>query len=139
MANRKCFACGAEYDYCPSCQDDLRPAWMTMFCSEDCKKVFRACSAFTMGSMNAEQAKKELEGVEFGDYSKFKEDSQKVLSQIYANDEKKGATEVDLNDATEKEDTQAVQKEAVVEDTKTSNKTYNNYSRSYKNSKKNNR
>ena len=134
MANRKCFACGAEYDYCPSCQDDLRPAWMTMFCSDDCKKVFRACSAFTMGSFTAEQAKKELVDVDLGDYSKFKEDSQKVLSQIYA-DIKNYTTEVNLKTNADN-NVQDAKENVATEKVETPVKTYNNYSRSYKNSKK---
>lgn len=122
---RICVVCGKKYIYCPSCKKgNPTETWRFEKCGEDCRKIFRACSDFRFGHMNAAQAQEYLQDVDTSDRSKFNEDIRMNLSAIYADkaEEKKEESkeeEKPVEQPTEEEkaedDTPAPEPDAAVE------------------------
>lgn len=53
--NKKCILCGKVYSYCNSCSEfDHLPRWMECYCSENCKNIFNALSAYNMKTLPVE-------------------------------------------------------------------------------------
>lgn len=60
-ANRKCFLCGNEYRYCPTCSEDRdKPSWYGMFCSEACKELNTILSENNFGRLSDEDASEKI-------------------------------------------------------------------------------
>lgn len=96
---RTCIVCGKKYVYCPNCQKgDPNETWRNIYCSEDCRSIFKICNSFAFGHINAEAAKKKLEKYDVADRSKYSEDIRNNLSAIFA-----AKTEAPKKKAEEKE------------------------------------
>lgn len=55
--NRKCICCGTAYAYCDSCPSDRhKESWYAIYCSENCRKIFKAANDFFFGELTKEQA-----------------------------------------------------------------------------------
>ena len=81
--HRKCIACSTLYDYCPTCWDDrLKPAWMTEFCSEDCKELWEAASKFNMDMISKEEAKEIISALNLKPHTEYVECVQRDLKNI---------------------------------------------------------
>lgn len=78
---RKCVCCGKEYEYCPNCGKNSKPAWMVTFCGEDCKELFNIVSAYNMKLVS--KAKVQAFVAEHGitDFQKFEGPIRKVLEE----------------------------------------------------------
>ena len=59
--NRKCVCCGKEYYFCPSCSSSAKePSWKTIYCSNNCRKVFMTVTDFNYKEITKEQAVENL-------------------------------------------------------------------------------
>ena len=80
--DRTCVICGKHYEYCTNCDRFLNyPAYMAMYCSQECVDLFNVLSSFEAGQTSKEDAKKVLQGM---DQSKMK-----MLKNSIANSYKK--------------------------------------------------
>lgn len=90
---RKCYLCGAEYKYCPTCyQDRMKPYYMSEFHSEDCKNIFDICTRFNMGLMSKTEAQEALSTCDLTNKKNFKSYVQTDLENIFAAEPKKANT-----------------------------------------------
>lgn len=88
--NRTCVVCGEKYSYCPSCGHDLdKPKWMTTFCSDNCRDVYRACAGYYAEQLNKDEVKEILEQCDLSKKEHFTDATQKVINKIYEDDAKK--------------------------------------------------
>lgn len=72
--NRKCVICGTEYKYCSSCngEDKDKPAWMSVFDTENCRKIYYICSNYEIGHYGSkEEAKEKLEKLDLSKKDQF--------------------------------------------------------------------
>lgn len=82
---RICVVCGTKYVYCPNCKKgDPKETWRYMYDSNQCRELFRICSDFAHGHINANEAKKRLSKYDLNDTSKYSEDIRRNLSAINA-------------------------------------------------------
>lgn len=82
---RICITCGKKYVYCPNCQKgDPSETWRNIYCSDECRDIYKICNSFAFGHINVETAKKQLDKYGITDRSKYNEDVRKSLSAIYA-------------------------------------------------------
>ena len=60
-ANRKCYCCGREYYYCPSCPDERKdPRIYIMWDSEVCKEIFNTLASESTKNITAKECKEKL-------------------------------------------------------------------------------
>ena len=82
---RTCVVCGTKYIYCPNCKKgDPTETWRYMYDSEECREIFKTCSRFAFGHIDAEAAKKKLDKYDLTDRTKYAEGIRQNLSAIYA-------------------------------------------------------
>lgn len=82
---RICITCGKKYVYCPNCQKgDPSETWRNIYCSDECRDIYKICNSFAFGHINIETAKKQLDKYGITDRSIYNEDVRKSLSAIYA-------------------------------------------------------
>lgn len=82
---RICVTCGKKYEYCPNCgKGNIKDAWKYMHDTEECRDVFKTCSAFAFKHINAEQAQRKLAKYDLTDTSRFTEDIRMNLADIFA-------------------------------------------------------
>lgn len=82
---RKCYNCGKIYSYCPDCFDDRgKPYIMATFHDTNCAEIFNTCVKFNMGLITKEEAKTLLSGLDLNDKANFREDVQKDIKVIFA-------------------------------------------------------
>lgn len=80
--NRTCITCGKEYSYCNTCSEDRnKEAWHSIYCSEDCKKVFGAVADYLAGDLTKEEAKEKLVGCDLRN-KKYKVKISETLEEI---------------------------------------------------------
>lgn len=85
--DRKCYLCGEEYKYCPTCsQDRMKPTWLAEFHSESCKNIFDICTRFNMKLMNKEEAQEALKKCDLSNKENFKSYVQTDIENIFAAD-----------------------------------------------------
>ena len=93
--DRKCYLCGENYKYCPTCSDDkMKPYWMSDFHSEACKDIFEICTNFNLGKMPKHEAKAALEQYDLSNKANFKAFAQRDLENIFKSDEEPKAKRV---------------------------------------------
>lgn len=84
--NRVCAVCQTKYNYCPNCEKNWRnpqPTWKLMFDKENCYNIFEILSAYSCKIITAEEAKEKLEKCDLSSSKNFREDSQRVLNEIF--------------------------------------------------------
>ena len=87
---RECYLCGESYQYCPTCsQDKMKPAWMALFHSEDCKNIFDICTRFNLKKISKSEAKEELKSCDLSNKANFKPYAQRDLDVIFAEEPKR--------------------------------------------------
>lgn len=85
--SRTCYLCGKSYKYCGTCsQDRMKPAWMDLFHSEDCKNIFDICTRFNMQLMSKFEAQDALSACDLSNKENFKSYVQCDLENIFAKD-----------------------------------------------------
>ena len=81
--NKVCILCGERYSFCSRCEEfDHLPRWMAIYCSDNCKKIFDAISAYNMKLKTKEEAAKILKECDLSRKSEFKESCQKYIDEI---------------------------------------------------------
>lgn len=76
MANkmRKCLCCGKEYSYCHTCKKDRnKPAFMAMYCGENCCKIFDAVNNFNFNLISDSEAKEIINACDLSEIESFNE------------------------------------------------------------------
>lgn len=87
--NRQCYLCGESYKYCGSCSNDrTKPAFLSEFHSESCKKIFDICTRFNMGMMSKAEAKEALLSCDLSNKENFKDYVKRDLEKIFAEEPK---------------------------------------------------
>jgi len=83
--DRKCYLCGENYKYCPTCsQDKMKPAWMAEFHNENCKNIFDIATRFNLKLLTKADAKAEMDKCDLSNKANFKSYVQRDLENIYA-------------------------------------------------------
>lgn len=55
--NRICLTCGKAYSYCPNCtEDELKPTWMALYDTENCREIFNTLTEYNAGIITAKVA-----------------------------------------------------------------------------------
>lgn len=67
---RKCIVCGAEYDYCPNCNNE-QPRWRFLFDTKNCNDIWEVFNDYRTGQMNATQADKALKQLDLSKEADF--------------------------------------------------------------------
>ena len=81
--NRVCLTCGKAYEYCGYCPTSKNlPMWMNLFDTENCKNVFES----------KETAATNLSLCDLSKVSTYKENIQKIVSEIIDNKNDKKVT-----------------------------------------------
>lgn len=61
MANRICLTCGNKYDYCGSCNNNLKlPVWKNIYDTDNCRMIFRTVSDYAQNAITKDVAKNNL-------------------------------------------------------------------------------
>lgn len=83
--NRECVVCKTRYEYCPHCNHDINaPSWKAIYDSENCKKIFDACSAYVFKHINASEALSRLNECDLSKENNFAKGIKKNLADIRA-------------------------------------------------------
>lgn len=84
--NKKCILCGKVYSYCNSCSEfDHLPRWMECYCSENCKEIFNALSAYNMKTRPVESIITTLKASNL-EIEKYHEANQRYIKEILEKD-----------------------------------------------------
>ena len=58
---RRCIVCDTSYEFCMRCNrvpsDEY---WRNIYCSQDCREIFKTCSRFEGGAITADEAYEKL-------------------------------------------------------------------------------
>ena len=66
-SNRTCVVCGREYSYCPHCEKDRNDeTWRMVYCSNDCREVFKTVVDYKNGRIDGNAANGRLRFVDLG-------------------------------------------------------------------------
>ena len=83
--NRTCIVCNERYEYCSSCKDHthLEP-WHSIFCSDNCRKVFNATSMY--GKDSNDDIKAKLDECDLSNKANFHKNIVKVIDELYSSE-----------------------------------------------------
>lgn len=97
ISKRICRTCGAEYDYCPGCGRSAgKPDWMILWCSDECKDIFEAISAYNLEVGTAADVRDVLKTYNVTNYDKYIPRIRKQLQKIVPAAELKQQKNVDI-------------------------------------------
>lgn len=101
--NRTCIVCGRKYEYCSSCKEHatLEP-WHSIFCSDNCRKIFNAVSMY--GKDSNEDIKEKLDKCDLSNKANFHKNIVKVIDELYTSEQKVKVVPEELIVETIKED-----------------------------------
>lgn len=116
--DKTCTVCGEHYLYCSGCSDYAKyPRWMESFCSDNCRRVFKAEMDYRAGVKAIDQAKSELEHCDLSKKDNYPELLRTSIDTILAyKEEVKSEEKVD--DDQGQPDADEVKAEEVVEEEK---------------------
>ena len=81
--NKICATCGKHYHYCPTCAaDNSKPAWMNMFCSENCKDLFQTATDYYAGELAASKAKASINKLDITNKDQFKSSIVRMIDEL---------------------------------------------------------
>lgn len=85
---RTCAVCGKKYHYCNSCNhtdEKLRKeTWRNIYCSENCRSIFKILSDHAFKHIDDKQAKERLEKCDLSKANSFREDLRNQIKMIQA-------------------------------------------------------
>ena len=62
---KKCVCCEGKYKYCSHCNKNVKQeSWKNLFCSENCRDVFKTLQDYVNGYLNIAEAKEKLCGLD---------------------------------------------------------------------------
>lgn len=80
---RKCIVDGTSYKYCNKCSGyNAKETWRTLYCSENCLKIFNVCSKYVGGNIAIADAKKELDSCDLTNKENFASGIKKNVMDI---------------------------------------------------------
>ena len=87
MATRRiCTTCGAEYEYCPYCDEYAHlPKWHFMWDKEECKDLFDAIVSYNVDKTPIQNVKDVLDKYDITDFSKYNTEIRKFLEEHFGN------------------------------------------------------
>ena len=86
--NKKCICCNTTYKYCGTCNDDImKPSWMSTFCSEACKELWKTATEYNVNMLSKSDAKEIIEALELKERSVYVDCVQKDLEVILGPEE----------------------------------------------------
>lgn len=81
--NRICLTCGKAYEYCGSCNDNLRfPVWMNIFDTENCKNIFETVSDYAQKMITKDCANEKLSKCNLSHVDNLKDNIKKLVKEI---------------------------------------------------------
>ena len=81
--NRTCIVCSKKYEFCSSCKDQSTLApWHSIFCSDNCRKVFNATSMY--GKDSDDILKSRLDKCDLSNKDNFHKNIIKVIDELYS-------------------------------------------------------
>lgn len=82
--NRICVCCSTEYRYCNSCSEDkTKPSWYSIYCSENCKKLFHATSSYFAKTASIEEIKVRFDDCDLSYKHKLKPKFIEAIDNVY--------------------------------------------------------
>ena len=94
--DRTCVICGKHYEYCTNCDRFLNyPAFMAMYCSQECVDLFDILSSFEAGQTSKEDAQKALQGIDQGKMKMLKNSLANSYKKIMAEEPKTEETKAE--------------------------------------------
>lgn len=81
-----CCVCDTSYEiFCPSCREAMnQPSWKNIFHDENCRKIYETSSAYLIGKIDDEVARKNFDMCDLTNKNQFKVKFQKVIDEVYA-------------------------------------------------------
>ena len=95
---RICIVDKAEYRYCGRCSKYPHREGGEMFCSDNCRNIFNACSKYVTKNINATEANELLEKLDLSNYDNFQDALKKNITDIRAEVEKEREKAIDIVD-----------------------------------------
>ena len=82
--NRKCYTCGKEYYYCPTCPSEAKKeTFYNMFHCERCSKIFKTLTDETFKYLTTAQCKEELLKLNVSADEEFKDGIKKHIKRVF--------------------------------------------------------
>ena len=82
--NRKCYTCGKEYYYCPTCPSETKKeTFYNMFHCERCSKIFKTLTDETFKHLTTAQCKEELLKLNVSADEEFKDGIKKHIKRVF--------------------------------------------------------
>lgn len=121
--DRTCVVCGGHYDYCTNCDQFANyPAFMAMYCSQECVDLFDILTSYTGQSISKKEARKRLQNISGEKTKALKRSMAEAYKQIML----KSADEIATEEEEEKKETPEIPdnviKKAVYDATRESGK-----------------
>lgn len=96
---RKCVCCGQEYKFCPHCAEyDSLPRWMGLYHNENCKNLSDTTTRYLLGSITAEEAKKQYSECDLSYKYKLKKSIVDAINEVNRLTKKKNKKEKNIVD-----------------------------------------
>lgn len=81
--NRTCGICRKKYSYCPSCAvDENKPTWMSIFCSENCRKLYNIIINYDSNIISKEDAFTKVNSLDLSCANQLPENFKVLLNEI---------------------------------------------------------
>ena len=82
--DRECVVCGKKYNYCGNCNNNPKPdeTWRYMYCSENCRGIFKTLSAKAFGHIDDNTAAVQLGNLDLSMKMNFKQDYKNQINAI---------------------------------------------------------
>lgn len=81
--NKICVTCGKQYHYCNNCAaDNNKPSWMGMFCSENCKDLFKTATDYYAGELSQSKAKAIVNKLDTTNKAQLKASIVKMIDEL---------------------------------------------------------
>lgn len=81
---RRCAVCGAEYRFCPKCNEDKdKPLYHYTFCSKNCRDIYSVISSFEDKEISAEETLEKLMELDLSRIDSFNDSYKDSLERIY--------------------------------------------------------
>lgn len=81
--NRTCIVCEQSYYFCPSCSGQNIEPWRSIYHDENCRKIFKAVSAYVNNEKTKEETIERLEKYDLSNKDSFKKNIREAIDELY--------------------------------------------------------
>ena len=82
--NKICIVCGQKYTFCPTCSETEKlEMWKNIYCSENCKKLFRAASGYHAQTATIEEVRARFDECDLSYKDKLNENFIEAINAAY--------------------------------------------------------